>query len=199
MSENTITDRKIEGNTLTLLSVKDLNCKSFKIGSYQRGFKWGKKEILELLNDIDAYDENKGLYCLQPLILKPICEEKQSVSVEGEQHEIFLENEVIDGQQRITTLYIILKYLEFKNFICSDYLFKINFETRERSGDFLVNNLNQIFNLSLSSITKEELLKKEYQDLSSLNVLWEDFISKNDEFDNVDVYHFFTVTCYLIR
>ncbi|HEX8016608.1 MAG TPA: hypothetical protein VF465_15370, partial [Flavobacterium sp.] len=60
----------MEKNTLILLPVKDLSAKTFVIGGYQRGYKWGKKEILELMNDIHNYNPSKGLYCLQPLILR---------------------------------------------------------------------------------------------------------------------------------
>lgn len=58
-------------NTILLLPVNELQGITFEIGNYQRGYKWGKKEILELLNDIYEYKADSGLYCLQPLILKP--------------------------------------------------------------------------------------------------------------------------------
>ncbi|NDP28239.1 MAG: DUF262 domain-containing protein, partial [Flavobacterium sp.] len=159
-------------NTLLLLPVKDLNNKTFVIGGYQRGYKWGKKEILELLNDINGYDHSKGLYCLQPLILKPLDNIQHKISVVENTYDIFTCNEVVDGQQRTTTLYLLLKYLHHKNWIDSHYLFEIDFQTRERSGIFLKENLHLIYDISISSITKEELIEKDYNDLENVNTLW---------------------------
>ena len=69
----------------------------FVIPSYQRGYRWEKKQVLDLLNDIfqfsNSNDDNESYY-LQPLVVK-----KRD---EG----IF---EVLDGQQRLTTLLLILK------------------------------------------------------------------------------------------
>ena len=76
-------------NTILLLSVDQLKAKNFKIGNYQRGYKWGKKEILELLNDIHSYDKENGIYCLQPLILKPIDDTKEKIEFENKSYNIF--------------------------------------------------------------------------------------------------------------
>ena len=186
-------------NTLLLLPVKDLNNKTFAIGGYQRGFKWGKKEILELLNDINSYDQSKGLYCLQPLILKPLNDSQHKVTIVENTFDIFTCNEVVDGQQRTTTLYLLLKYLNYKNWISDEFLFEIDFQTRERSGVFLREKLHLIYDISTDSITKDELIEKNYQDLKNINRLWKDFTTRYPEFDNVDVYHFFIVNCYIIR
>ncbi len=186
-------------NTLILLPIRDLASKTFVIGSYQRGYKWGKKEIVELLNDINAYDQSKGLYCLQPLILKPLDEKMQSAIVAGVERSIFAVNEVVDGQQRCTTLYLLLKYLYHKRWISKEFLFEIDFQTRERSGAFLKDKLDFIFDFPIDSITAKELKDERYHDLASVNTLWASFIQQESEFDNVDVYHFFVVTSYLIR
>jgi len=186
-------------NTLLLLPIKNLSNKIFEIGSYQRGYKWGKKEILELLNDIDSYDQSQGLYCLQPLVLKPLNNEEEKIVVDNTSYNIFTKNEVVDGQQRTTTLFLLLKYFENKGWIDSDYLYEIDFKTRERSGAFLKENLPLIFEFPLNAITKDELEKKEYHDLKNVNGLWANFIDQNSDYNNVDVYHFFVVTSYLIR
>lgn len=59
-------------NYIELKPIGLLSDKHFVIGSYQRGYKWGKKEVLELLNDINTFDTTLGIYCLQPIILRPI-------------------------------------------------------------------------------------------------------------------------------
>jgi len=197
--ENDVIISDVQPNTLLLVPIKNLGKKEFVIGSYQRGYKWGKKEILELLNDIDSYDQSKGLYCLQPFILKPIGDEKEEIKLDDKIYSIFKKNEVVDGQQRSTTLYLLLKYLHYRGWIDIELLYEIKFLTRERSGDFLSNNLESIYNFTLDIITAQELKEKKYHNLKSINQLWEQFIEKNKEYDNVDVYHFFTVTSYLIR
>lgn len=186
-------------NTLLLLPIKNLRNKIFEIGGYQRGYKWGKKEILELLNDIDSYDESQGLYCLQPLVLKPLNSSKEKIVISNTSYNICKKNEVVDGQQRTTTIFLLTKYFEHKGWIDEKNLYEIDFKTRERSGIFLKESLPLIFNFPLETVTKDELEKKEYHNLESINDLWVNFISQNVDYNNVDVYHFFVVTSYLIR
>ena len=105
---------------IELKSINELLECSFLIPSYQRGYRWDKRQIVELLNDIFEFipqkAEGKEFYCLQPIIVKV-------------KDGLF---KLIDGQQRLTTIYIILSYLKKKKF-------SIEFETRERSKDFLQN------------------------------------------------------------
>ncbi len=92
---------------------------SFSIPSYQRGYRWGENEIYRLLDDIHESADN---YCLQPIVLKK--------TEEG--------YEVIDGQQRLTSLYLIYKYFEKKsNGFIKGPAFAITYEIRNGSGDFL--------------------------------------------------------------
>lgn len=184
-------------NSLLLLPIKDLANKKFVIGSYQRGYKWGKKEILELLNDIHSYDKSMGLYCLQPLILKPIDLNTPKVTVNDV--EIYKNNEVVDGQQRTTTIYLILKYLAYKKWIPSDLLYEIDFQTRKRSGLFLNDHLHSIYDLTFDNISETEFSIIDYNNLDAVNGLWSSFVADYKQFDNVDIYHFFIVSCYLIR
>lgn len=41
---------------------------TFWVPSYQRGYRWGRHEVLRLLNDI--YDNGKKNYCLQPVVIR---------------------------------------------------------------------------------------------------------------------------------
>ena len=74
---------------------------SFNIPEYQRGYRWEKKQVEDLLNDlkdfIDKKSDKKEFYCLQPIVVYKTDENSY---------------DVIDGQQRLTTLYLILKALE---------------------------------------------------------------------------------------
>ena len=62
---------------------------SFYIPSYQRGYRWSETEVVRLLDDI--YQNGKKNYCLQPVVVRK----------KEDQYEL------IDGQQRLTTLYLI--------------------------------------------------------------------------------------------
>lgn len=92
---------------------------SFYVPAYQRGYRW-KEEVKMLLDDINEIAEGKN-YSLQPIVVRKI-EEKTY--------------ELIDGQQRLTTLYIILKYI--KEFLPkSEIKFSIDYQTRKNSRQFL--------------------------------------------------------------
>lgn len=72
---------------------------NLKIPSYQRGYRWTKNEVERLLEDVYHYSHDKDgdFYCLQPLVVRHIMREGTH------------EWKVIDGQQRLTTIYMILK------------------------------------------------------------------------------------------
>lgn len=94
---------------------------SFYVPSYQRGYRWGKDEVIRLLDDI--YMNGNKNYCLQPVVVRK--------SDKG--------FELIDGQQRLTTLFILLTYIkkEYKPRI--EVKFELTYETRENSAEFLQN------------------------------------------------------------
>lgn len=96
----------------------------FFVPDYQRGYRWGEDVVKQLLDDIKKNGEIENqIYYLQPIVVK--------ARKEGDY-------ELIDGQQRLTTLYLILKYL-------SKYLpdikigYEIHYETRESTHDYLQN------------------------------------------------------------
>lgn len=117
-------------NLLELKIINELNPFSFYIPSYQRGYKWTPKEVIDLLNDINEFiprvidqTDEKTWYCLQPIVIK-----KRSGS----------NYEVIDGQQRLTTIYLILNYLN-QDFVEArrDKLFSLDYETRSDTKGFI--------------------------------------------------------------
>ena len=137
-------------NNIELRNIRSLSGLNFFIPDYQRGYRWAGGEAEQMLEDFREFGKRKNkkegeFYCLQPIVVKPKTWEE---TVDGETRNIegF---EVIDGQQRLTTLYIILKKLEdvsrlmFKRFS----LFTINYETRleYNSQAFLesINDSNQ--------------------------------------------------------
>ena len=96
----------------------------FMIPSYQRGYRWDEQQVNDLLDDflefINTEKSSSESYCLQPIVVKK------------------LENgkfEVLDGQQRLTTIFILLSRLRKTNQEIN--LFSISYETRPDSETFL--------------------------------------------------------------
>ena len=109
--------------SLVLKPINELLGKIFSIPSYQRGYRWKNTQVENLLDDILEFrvqskkekDKTKDVfYCLQPLIVS----KKDNGYI------------LIDGQQRLTTIYLILTYL-------GKTKYKIEYKTRKKSETFL--------------------------------------------------------------
>lgn len=95
----------------------------FFVPSYQRGYRWGESEIVRLLDDIYA-TEGKRNYCLQPVVVRKT----------GDKYEL------IDGQQRLTTIYLIYRYMNDASFgFIDEPKFTLSYSTREKSEEYLNN------------------------------------------------------------
>ncbi|MDE5629700.1 MAG: DUF262 domain-containing protein [Muribaculaceae bacterium] len=92
---------------------------NFYLPDYQRGYRWTESEIRLLLDDI--YESGGNPYCLQPIVVK-------------KRDDRF---ELIDGQQRLTTIYLIYKYIEQTVSQLYKPRFTLEYETRSESGKFL--------------------------------------------------------------
>ena len=95
---------------------------NFFVPDYQRGYRWGENEVKQLLGDI--YENGLKSYYLQPIVVQPI---------KGEDFEL------IDGQQRLTTLYLLLNYLEksFSGESKTSRKYEITYETRKETHSYL--------------------------------------------------------------
>jgi uncharacterized protein with ParB-like and HNH nuclease domain len=162
-------------NHFTQKSISSLSGYTFIVEDYQRGYKWDFNQVLDLLHDIHEFGSNEKLdsYCLQPVAVKALNDQQ-----------IQNKFELVDGQQRLTTIYIILKIIGGQN------LFDIHYKTREESESFL-NNINSFpeYNFSLREDQTEDEIENE------LNEQWRLFVENNRDaevsLDNVDNYHFF--------
>ena len=115
-------------NTIKMKSVGELvrtakgsPVERYKISSYQRGYRWkAEEQVRALLDDLkDFFQQPKGeIYCLQPIVVAKGQDEK------GEFWE------VIDGQQRLTTLFLLLHVLR-------EEVYDIDFEVRVNSAHLL--------------------------------------------------------------
>lgn len=129
-------------NNIELKSVQELLGMNFFIPSYQRGYRWTSQQVIDLLNDIQDFSIKRdiGFYCLQPMVVKKRAEEEMLKRIKDEAQTIAdVENilkgewEVIDGQQRLTTIFLILSVLRCEN------LYSLNYETRPGSALYLKN------------------------------------------------------------
>ena len=91
----------------------------FNIPSYQRGYRWGVDEVTRLLDDI--YENGHKSYCLQPIVVK----------------ENNGKYELIDGQQRLTTLFILLQYIKREANIPINSKYQLSYDIRDKSGEYL--------------------------------------------------------------
>lgn len=90
----------------------------FFIPSYQRGYKWRETDVEHLIEDICEIDENDlSDYCLQPVVVT----RKDKMS-----NEYIL----VDGQQRLTTIWLILNMAKYP-------LYEIEYESRDKSNNYL--------------------------------------------------------------
>jgi hypothetical protein len=76
----------------------------YSVPRYQRGYSWGREEILELLTDIDEAKDSFSdeAYLLGQIIACPTSQVNHSLKNDLQQWDL------IDGQQRCTTLYVLV-------------------------------------------------------------------------------------------
>lgn len=131
MNDENIIDQKAVGDLLKGYR--------FFIPPYQRGYRWTKQQVVDLCNDLLEYalrpimgdSKVKAFYSLQPLVVK-YRDEKSF--------------DVIDGQQRLTTIYILFKFLMAELAPTSERLerlkqdinlYSIEYDTRQTDTDFI--------------------------------------------------------------
>ena len=106
-----------EKNKLLIKDIKDS-----EIPNYQRGYKWEISNVEDLLNDINSINDNdKKEHCLHNLTI-----------IENEN-----KWEIVDGQQRLTTIFLILKYLG------KEY-YSLSYKIRTETECFLNNEIDDI-------------------------------------------------------
>lgn len=109
----------------------------FFIPAYQRGYRWSPLQVTQLLEDIREFvrrpkPEPDEFYCLQPLVIKT----RSDGSFE-----------VVDGQQRLTSLLLILRH--FNERLAEKYrlpLYSLAYETRPALDGFLNDPTEQAAN-----------------------------------------------------
>ena len=91
----------------------------FYVPAYQRGYRWGEVEVRRLLDDI--WESRDKPYYLQPVVVKR----------HGDEWEL------VDGQQRLTTLFLIFRYMKREGLQSLPAGYSLRYETRPDSAAYL--------------------------------------------------------------
>ncbi|WP_321479809.1 DUF262 domain-containing protein [uncultured Bacteroides sp.] len=100
--------------------------KFYNIPEYQRGYKWTPQQVEQLLDDIDRFHQNGNddrFYCVQNITL-----------VEKDAH-----YNVVDGQQRLTTLIILLSHLGETRMVENKIKYSVRPDTDYFIKNFIIN------------------------------------------------------------
>lgn len=153
----------MDQNTISLKPIKDLLGMNFFIPDYQRGYRWEEQQAIDLLEDFYAFSNKQNndeeIYCIQPLVVSEKKEEKEEILAKCKRPESTIEDikdcivrymkgswTVVDGQQRLTTIYLVLNCLEIYD------SYEINYLTRKGSKDFLTDISNKTKDDAISNV-----------------------------------------------
>jgi hypothetical protein len=114
-----VSDQTVEGALLELKLIGDI-AGAFRVARYQRGYRWGKLEVERLLSDI--WGSKGEPYSLQPIVVK---RDGQTAW------------ELVDGQQRLTTLLLIFVFMQREKLQNADPPYSITYDTRPDSQIYL--------------------------------------------------------------
>lgn len=135
----------------------------FFVPAYQRGYRWSAEQVEQLIEDLEEFEIRKkknkdAFYCIQPLVIKPIVYDNIEYL------------EVIDGQQRLTTILLILQalrqlqYEKERDNDAKSYFerlpkeaYEIKYETRIPSSEWL------------PKLSKTLLSKEAYEEIANQN------------------------------
>ena len=165
MAENPTYDKNFAPMPIAdLLDGKHL----FVIPSFQRGYRWEEKQVIDLLEDIKQFanDDNmkSGSYFLQPVVVKA-CKFNDKDAYE-----------VLDGQQRLTTMLLLLKRLikrlgEDEREIYQDVLYDIVYTNRPQLDFDKPNAADNIDSYYLSEAKRviDDWFKEQIKNKQNLN------------------------------
>lgn len=175
-----------------LKSIQELLGMKFFIPSYQRGYRWTDLQIENLLNDINEF--NKGIdgdfYCLQPLVVKErvkernkdlLAEIKQSDSIEKVENLLKREWIVIDGQQRLTTVYLVLKALGNEMYPSLEYERKSYIKDCDESDEVKKDTI-EIYYLTNAKKCIQEWIEKKRNTSEDFSVMFRNKILEQTKF-----------------
>lgn len=162
---------------LQIKKIGDLKDICFEIHAYQRGYRWGEEHVLQMLKDFSlAIADNRDKpaseqvsYYLQPVVLRASGDSTY---------------ELIDGQQRLTTLWILCNSAVAKDCRLGKTMpnFTLSYKTKGNNTEFL-DKLIKAENLTPQSVDQENLLRA-YRVIN-------DYLKELDEDENPDKWSIF--------
>ena len=166
-----VTEQQIKDDTpvaADFIRVADCLKKNLKIPEYQRPYRWSTKNVEQLLNDIqNSLSNGKLTYLIGTVILHDDKEEKVL--------------NIVDGQQRITTLVLLLRRLGYQDEMPNLTFNHVDSFHHIRENDLFIDNwlrlnitdkkafLNYIVNSSLFVEIKVKKLSEAFQMFESQN------------------------------
>jgi hypothetical protein len=117
----------------SLLAGADGKPANYWIPAYQRGYRWSVLQVTQLLDDVwEFIQTSEGgnrhqFYCLQPLVIQALSDG------------VF---EVVDGQQRLTTIFIILTYLKDLAAMLGKTRFRLTYATRGEANESFLDQID---------------------------------------------------------
>lgn len=201
----------MNNSAIALKPVKELLGMNFFIPDYQRGYRWTRQQALDLLHDIEHFTNdttrsNEEIYCIQPLVvqrkndsvLEKIQQELSEDKGEAEKLEQISQLmkgswNVVDGQQRLTTIYLILCALgESKPY-------SLDYKTRQDTKEFLESigtataeqatkhidhyHIYQVYQTAKEWLCKADINKEQFVEclLENVNFIWYEIAGDNTQ------------------
>ena len=141
----------------------------YVIPRYQRAYAWEDKEIVQLIDDINDIDSSENYY-IGSLVVSKVQDKTETY-------------EVVDGQQRLTTLFLLLQYLVSEEVLEGEVGQTLSFDCRSKSK-FTLSNIQQILTDKMLSADYEENI--DHSILNGIKAIRQKFISdkglNKDEF-----------------
>lgn len=110
------------------ITIFDTNA-HYVIPRYQRAYAWEDKEIVQLIDDINDIDSSENYY-IGSLVVSKVQDKTATY-------------EVVDGQQRLTTLFLLLQYLVSEGILKGKVGQTLSFDCRSKSK-YTLSNIQQI-------------------------------------------------------
>jgi hypothetical protein len=172
-------------NKIGIKSVSELLNMKFFIPDYQRGYRWTTQEVKDLLEDIHDFSTKEckssgEFYCLQPLVVRQMSEqEKQEFGLSV--NDVWYE--VIDGQQRLTTLYLMLIALNsaIKTLPLPSNLYELRYQRdANRAASFLS---------SVATLSEADCTQIDYYYMSRAYLYIKEWFGRGENFCDVLLKH----------
>ena len=151
------------------------NGQQYKIPVYQRNYEWSKEQCKKLFDDIVQAAKRNQLHFTGSIVFQPLA------PIKGINNSI-----VIDGQQRLTTIYILMKALV--DMAATD--------AEKSMPTAALFNIDQFNQFNLDDTTKVKLKPAKDNNDQLLNLLY----NKHDSIDkNCDIYRNYAYFCEMIK